>query len=361
MATLSKQQLVKEVNHFRKLLQEQKIQLPPLLSHSLQRLQDEEIELVPSKVNELLDEINCSLIQAKMIPSFSELVIFDLGLTRFPEQVLNMSKSYWDKLTKISCSGNQISSLPASLGTSCPQLQWLNFDDNNLCELPDSLSNCQDLLEIYCRNNQIIKLPENIGNCKKLQAIYIENNALGSLPDSLGNCLSLEKIYCSGNQLKDIPDSINPQNCPKLQFFLFLNNPINESSTATKPYLAINRAINSEHFKINVLDYINQKSSKDQTHPFMQGSPLSSLPIPSATTTPTSVNPTITTTTTTTTSSVAMPPTTTTISSTITTLNNENTPQPVVLTQYKNTKQKTPPVSNDNATSAKKPSLRNTR
>ncbi|KAM4591922.1 uncharacterized protein PAE49_019580 [Odontesthes bonariensis] len=86
-------------------------------------------------------------------------------------------------LTYLSLEGNQICSIPDSLFTSLPSLQWLDL-----------------------RKNLITSLPVEIGSHRSLQTLLLEGNPISELPPELGNVITLR-----GLNLRDCPIQFPPQ------------------------------------------------------------------------------------------------------------------------------------------------------
>ncbi|MBS0290325.1 MAG: leucine-rich repeat domain-containing protein [Proteobacteria bacterium] len=114
---------------------------------------------------EILDEINAKKIDGYIDINYPhQLVISNLGLTRFPESVFKMHPpAFWSMLTEIDCHSyhdrntakNKITELPTSLAEHCPRLQKINCADNHIKELPDSLATCAQLQTLICDNNYL--------------------------------------------------------------------------------------------------------------------------------------------------------------------------------------------------------------
>src|SRR3990167_5778284 len=95
----------------------------------------------------------------------------------------------------LSCSGNQLTSLPENLKVSGD----LYCSGNQLTSLPENLKVSGDL---SCSDNQLTSLPENL---KVSGDLYCYSNQLTALPENLkvgGN------LYCSGNQLTSLPENL---------------------------------------------------------------------------------------------------------------------------------------------------------
>jgi hypothetical protein len=198
--------------------------------------------------DQLLNRFNADLIKSKIKESINgnivegfvgikvegELRIYEMGLTRFPEQLFEDDEltSYWASLNYLDLSDNFIKSLPDILGDYTPQLKQLFCHDNQLSALPNTLGNCTMLKQLYCYRNELTTLPATIGNCIALKKLECSDNQLTSLPDTLGNCIALKKLDCSDNQLTSLPATLG--NCTALKKLECSDNEL----TALPPSLA---------------------------------------------------------------------------------------------------------------------------
>jgi len=96
-------------------------------------------------------------------------------------------------LTYLSCSGNQLSSLPELPST----LVWFKCNDNQLTQLP---SLPQSLRILNCDENQLAELPELPTSLGKLSCNVNELVQLPNLPQSI------IFLSCSNNQLMELPE-----------------------------------------------------------------------------------------------------------------------------------------------------------
>jgi internalin A len=67
----------------------------------------------------------------------------------------------------------------------------LNFYQDCLTNLPNSIGSLTDLIKLYINYNQLSNLPESIGNLANLTVLHISHNQLTSLPNSIGNLSGL--------------------------------------------------------------------------------------------------------------------------------------------------------------------------
>ena len=111
-------------------------------------------------------------------------------------------------------------------------LKELDFSNNNLTFLPETLADMENLEQIYILNNKLMNLPDQIGKLKKLHRIDAAYNMLTVLPESFAELTdlrflnfvsnnfkhipsqltkldTLEKLYINNNHIKTVPDGIS--------------------------------------------------------------------------------------------------------------------------------------------------------
>jgi internalin A len=85
------------------------------------------------------------------------------------------------------------------------KLQNLNVSNNQLTNLPESISQLTQLQNLNINDNQLSNLPESIGQLAKLQSLNVSNNELISLPESIKSLNFLEELYLHGNDALNLP------------------------------------------------------------------------------------------------------------------------------------------------------------
>ncbi|XP_073142574.1 uncharacterized protein [Henckelia pumila] len=126
-----------------------------------------------------------------------------------PASIFNIST-----LTKLELSGNYFKGqLPRNMGTSLPDLEFLNLGNNNLTgTIPNTLNNSSKLTVMAIISNSFTGRVPNLGNLRLLQALFIGgNNLTGEMEfiSSLTNSANLKLIEISLNQFKSIlPSSL---------------------------------------------------------------------------------------------------------------------------------------------------------
>tara|TARA_R110002050_G_scaffold74772_4_gene160134 strand:+ start:34161 stop:35462 length:1302 start_codon:yes stop_codon:yes gene_type:complete len=162
------------------------------------------------------------------------------GLTEFPEDILSLAET----LEILDLSDNQLTELPDSI-SQLKKLRILFFARNNFTEFPVILRKCPALSMIGFKSNQIDTVPENafppllnwliltdnkikelpksIGDSRLLQKCALAGNLIEELPSEMVNCINLELLRVSANNLKSIPEWLFE--LPKLSWVAFGGNP----------------------------------------------------------------------------------------------------------------------------------------
>ena len=144
------------------------------------------------------------------------------GLKEFPEEILSLAET----LEVLDLSDNQLTELPDTI-SQLKNLKIIFFARNNFTVFPSILIECSALSMIGFKSNhiqtvpenafppllkwliltdnKIEKLPKSIGDCRLLQKCALAGNLIEELPVEMKNCLNLELLRVSANNLKSIP------------------------------------------------------------------------------------------------------------------------------------------------------------
>lgn len=163
------------------------------------------------------------------------------GLKEFPIEILSLA----DTLEFLDLSDNDLSELPESI-SQLKRLRILFFQNNKFKKFPKVLNSCTSLSMVGFKSNQIETIPENcfppllrwltltnnniksipksIGDCERLQKFLISGNCIKEIPLELKKCKNLELLRISSNQLTLIPNWVFM--LPKLSWVAFGGNPI---------------------------------------------------------------------------------------------------------------------------------------
>ena len=89
-------------------------------------------------------------------------------------------------------------------GLYFPQLRELNLEENDLHQLPSSLTRISSLEKLVVDSNNIQSLPSPF-HFPQMVEFSARDNSLGSLPTSLRNCKALEVLDLQGNPFQSDP------------------------------------------------------------------------------------------------------------------------------------------------------------
>ena len=165
----------------------------------------------------LVSKINCSGNNLTSLPdnmNFSNLQYFDCHNNKLTSLPDNMN---FPVLQIFNCSYNNLTSLP---NMNLPNLQKFSCSNNKLRFIPNNM-NLPNLQYFYCYDNQLTSLPDNM-NFPNLLEFVCSINKLTALPDNM-NLSNLQKFYCYNNKLTSLPDNMN---FPNLQIFSCYSNQL---------------------------------------------------------------------------------------------------------------------------------------
>ena len=114
------------------------------------------------------------------------------------------------RLTKVSVTDNNLSSLPVEL-LQLPNLQFLDVSFNHIPDISSKIS-CPSLKCLYLSNNKLIELPTTIWYLPHLEELQLKKNFLASIGkdsiDPLRLSRLLKVVDISHNKLDDLPSFI---------------------------------------------------------------------------------------------------------------------------------------------------------
>ena len=142
------------------------------------------------------------------------------------ESIYKLSKTKKAQIIELDLRSMHLKHLPDEIFDGFTNLKYLNFDDNQLTELPNSIGNLTNLAYLSLNHNQLTELPDSIGNLTSLKTLWLHNNQLTELPEWIGNLTTLEKLWLNYNQLTALPDSIG--NLTNLKILDLPNNQLTE-------------------------------------------------------------------------------------------------------------------------------------
>ncbi|KAL0086761.1 hypothetical protein F4703DRAFT_1848485 [Phycomyces blakesleeanus] len=199
---------------------------------------DEAFGMDPTRVN---TKIQTAIAQAKQS---GKLIISNRGLERIPEEVLTMyhvdpnkivvdftssADAWYDsvELTKFMASDNQLVVLDERVGEEFGALTLLDLRNNQLQDLPHSLTRLKNLTHVQMPHNHLEYMPNVLlempqlreldmshnrltelppmDNLGRLEILLLGNNKLESLPESIGQLSHLRKLHVNDNQITELP------------------------------------------------------------------------------------------------------------------------------------------------------------
>ena len=102
---------------------------------------------------------------------------------------------------------NQLTDLPASL-TRLDKLRYLNISQNAFEILPEAVTGMVGLIELRVTDNRLTSLPPSIARLARLRELHLRNNRLTTLPAAVGSLAELRQIDLRGNPITTLPESL---------------------------------------------------------------------------------------------------------------------------------------------------------
>ena len=93
--------------------------------------------------------------------------------------------------------------------TKNSHVKALNLSNWEISKVPDSIGNLIELNHLILKDNNLKNIPESISLLKNLETLELGNCQISSLPDSFGNLKKLKKLTIERNfKLNSIPNAI---------------------------------------------------------------------------------------------------------------------------------------------------------
>lgn len=89
-----------------------------------------------------------------------------------------------------------------------PLIETLILDNNNIEVLPSWIGNLKNLKVLSIRNNNLNEVGNSLSLCENLEQLYLSGNRSLSDISSLGSCEKLKIIDVVDTNINDIPGSI---------------------------------------------------------------------------------------------------------------------------------------------------------
>ncbi|XP_068095346.1 leucine-rich repeat-containing protein 7 isoform X8 [Hyperolius riggenbachi] len=122
------------------------------------------------------------------------------SLQQVPKEVFSFERT----LEELYLDANQIEELPKQL-FGCQALKKLSIPDNDLSNLPATISSLVNLKELDISKNGIQEFPDNIKCCKCLTIVEASVNPISKLPDGFTQLLNLTQLYLNDAFLEFLP------------------------------------------------------------------------------------------------------------------------------------------------------------
>lgn len=171
-----------------------------------------------------------------LLSSLRRLVLMSLNLEALPAEIgqlrhLNQLMLYGNFLRELPAELRHLENiwrlcLDSNLLITLPDVypKWvenIELVGNRLETLPQSISECVDVVEIRACGNRLIEIP-SLSRMARLRDCCLQGNALRSLPDELGSLPSLRYLGLSDNYLESLPASLCKLR--KLEWLYVYNN-----------------------------------------------------------------------------------------------------------------------------------------
>ena len=127
-------------------------------------------------------------------------------------------------------SNNQLTNIPATI-SSFKVIQEIDLSDNQLSVLPKTINSLNFISKINLSGNRLTKLPE-LSNLSSLTELILDDNDFEVLPLTITKLKSLEKLSISTNKIKTLPPDFK-----KLEHLTTLNLSYNSFTDFEKGIL----------------------------------------------------------------------------------------------------------------------------
>ncbi|KPJ03151.1 Leucine-rich repeat-containing protein 27 [Papilio xuthus] len=102
---------------------------------------------------------------------------------------------------------NKIKDLPDDFFETLPYLTWFDMRDNELCDIPKSIKNHQNLSHLLLQNNKLSTLPNELGTVVNLKVLQISGNPLTYPPKEIINAGTAKIVQFLHKKFIDEQDS----------------------------------------------------------------------------------------------------------------------------------------------------------
>jgi len=133
--------------------------------------------------------------------------IISLDLMNRNLKTLSPEVGKFINLEYLDLENNQLTDLPVTI-SFLPKLKFLYLIKNQLQTVPLAVTRILNLEDLDLEGNNITSLPEELYNMQTLKNLVLNSNKIGSISPSIGKLVNLEKLYLSDVGLKSLPDEL---------------------------------------------------------------------------------------------------------------------------------------------------------
>lgn len=158
----------------------------------------------------------------------NSLELLDLSTNQLSEAPIEILENC-QRLHTVNLSENQLINLPHTV-SRLKSLECLRLDGNYIEKLPDEVTSCGNLVELHCNRNLLIALPGTIHRLHRLEHLHVSFNQIRALPSALRELKYLRCVYANDNLLEIEPPMLwllEGTRC----FFEVSNNPFTSSKS----------------------------------------------------------------------------------------------------------------------------------
>lgn len=121
---------------------------------------------------------------------------------------LPVSLSTLENLRFLDLHNNMLEELPDNFGVGLGRLAELILFKNALRSIPPTISGLKHVVKLELQYNCLEQLPSELGELVTLQTLNVAHNKLVLLPNEISRLTSLTRLELSHNRLTDLPESM---------------------------------------------------------------------------------------------------------------------------------------------------------
>ncbi|MGB3493322.1 MAG: leucine-rich repeat domain-containing protein, partial [Elainellaceae cyanobacterium] len=134
--------------------------------------------------------------------NLTELDLSNNQIEELPDSITQLHN-----LTELDLSNNQIEEIPECIA-QLQNLTKLDLRDNQIKEIPECIAQLQNLTKLDLGENQIKEIPECIAQLQNLTELSLGENQINEIPECIAQLQNLTELYLGENQIKEIPECI---------------------------------------------------------------------------------------------------------------------------------------------------------